>query len=206
MNELMTLLSDAQIMERLFSLDKKRRIELRPLVDACVQLGASSIDIHLGPSFKLFESGKAQALDLSGTAEELRNTLSRITRSERIKPGDQFVLHPGEFILGAAFEYLRLPNDLAARIEGRSSYGRLGLQIHATAGFVDPGYEGNLTFELINSGKVPMQLKSGLRMAQLCFFHVQGVTIPYRQKKGYKYGRRFGVEGSSVDQDLDRRA
>ena len=96
-------------------------------------------------------------------------------------------------------EFVRVPHNLACRIEGRSSWGRLGLLVHATAGFVDPGFSGNLTFELFNVGKLPIQLKPGMRMAQLCFFDLSGEPLrPYDLRKGSKYRGSLFAEGSRI--------
>jgi len=109
------------------------------------------------------------------------------------------VMHPGEFVLASTLEYFRLPRDLAGRLEGRSSLGRLGLQVHATAGFVDPGFHGNLTFELINSGSLPVRIAPGFRLGQMCFFPVQNVQVPYEGK----YAGSISAEASRIEEDSE---
>jgi dCTP deaminase len=118
---------------------------------------------------------------------------------------EAFILHPGEFVLAATLEYFKLPTDLAGRLEGRSTWGRLGLQIHSTAGFVDPGFEGILTFELQNMGKAPLCLFPGVRIAQLCLFSTNRTAIPYTKKRGAKYFHMIGTTGSLfyVDPEFD---
>ena len=108
-------------------------------------------------------------------------------------------------MLGSTLEYFRFPDNLAGRIEGRSSWGRLGLLVHATAGFVDPGYAGALTLELSNVGRLPIELKPGLRLAQVCFFEMSTPSlIPYDKKHGAKYGSP-GVRGSRAHADPEMR-
>ena len=119
----------------------------------------------------------------------------------RIRPDGHVVLHPGEFTLASTLEFFRLPRDIAGRLEGRSSLGRLGLQVHATAGFVDPGFEGTLTFELINSGKLPLKISPGVRLGQICFFRVAEVQVGYLDKVNSKYGGRLGTEISRIHED-----
>ena len=111
------------------------------------------------------------------------------------------MLHPGAFLLASTLEFIRLPRDIAGRLEGRSSLGRLGLQVHATAGFVDPGFEGTLTFELINSGKLPIRVFPGMRLGQICFFHVPEVQVPYGKQR--KYAHSVGVALTGIDKDRE---
>lgn len=116
--------------------------------------------------------------------------------------GHSVYLHPGEFVLASTLEYFRLPDDLAGRIEGRSSWARLGLLVHATAGFVDPGFAGALTFELSNAGRLPIELTVGLRLGQVCFFQMsQPSLIPYWAKHRRKYLGSPGVQGSRAQAD-----
>jgi dCTP deaminase len=119
--------------------------------------------------------------------------------SVEVRFNERFYLHPGEFVLASTLEFIRVPSDLACRIEGRSSWGRMGLLVHATAGFVDPGYSGSLTFELYNAGKLPIELKPGMRMAQLCFLHLDGIPWrPYDKRPGSKYSNSLFAEGSRI--------
>jgi dCTP deaminase len=122
----------------------------------------ASVDLRLGDSFRVFHNHRASAIDL-------REPPSNLTESITIADGDSFVIHPGEFCLGATLEYVELPDNIVARIEGKSSLGRLGLIVHATAGFCDPGWKGTLTLELNNLTRVPIKLYPGLPIAQLSF-------------------------------------
>jgi dCTP deaminase len=123
----------------------------------------ASIDLRLGDTFRVFHNHLAPLIDLrdgppKGLTEEVTAT-----------PEDGFVIHPGEFCLGRTEEWVELPNDVVARIEGKSSLGRLGLIVHATAGFIDPGWKGTLTLELNNLTRVPIKLYPGNLIAQLSF-------------------------------------
>jgi dCTP deaminase len=113
-----------------------------------------------------------------------------------------FYLHPDEFVLASTLEFFRLPADLAGRIEGRSSWGRQGLLVHATAGFVDPGFAGVLTFELSNAGRLPIKLTPGFRIGQVCFFQMSSRSlVPYYAKHGAKYFEATTVEVSKAGYD-----
>jgi dCTP deaminase len=123
------------------------------------------------------------------------------TQDYTVLPTEPYVLHPGEFALASTLEFIRLPADLAVRLEGRSSWGRVGLQIHSTAGFVDPGFAGTITFELSNIGKVPIPLYPGLRIGQLSFYSSAPSAIPYRAKRLSKYAGKIAPVGSAFYQD-----
>jgi dCTP deaminase len=122
----------------------------------------ASIDLGLGDSFRVFHNHRTSAIDL-------RNPPTGLTEEVVVEEGEPFVIHPGEFCLGRTREWVELPDDVVARIEGKSSIGRLGLIVHATAGFCDPGWKGTLTLELNNLTRVPIKLYSGLLIAQLSF-------------------------------------
>ena len=198
------LLSDLEILERLVA-DDERCIFVSPLVNPDLQLNPGSLDIHLGTEFQITQVVNSTHLDLTEKSGVIEAQIGKCYVKRRIKPDEHFVLHPREFALGSTLEFFRLPRDIAARLEGRSSHGRLGLQVHATSGFVDPGFEGTLTFELINSGRLPLVLIPGTRLGQICFFKVQPVQIGYMEKKNSKYGGRLGVERSRVYSDEEIR-
>jgi dCTP deaminase len=120
----------------------------------------ASVDLRLGPSFRVFHNHRIQVIDLADPPTGL-------TEHVEIEGDDIFVIHPGEFVLGRTEERVELPSDIVARIEGKSSLGRLGLIVHATAGFVDPGFRGTLTLEITNFNSVPIVLRPGLPIAQL---------------------------------------
>jgi dCTP deaminase len=122
----------------------------------------ASVDLRLGSSFRVFHNYRASAIDL-------REPPTNLTEPIAIEPDEPFVIHPGEFCLGSTLERVELPDDIVARIEGKSSLGRLGLIVHATAGFCDPGWKGTLTLELNNLTRVPIKLWAGLAVAQLSF-------------------------------------
>lgn len=150
-----SVLSDGTIRE----LVEAGRIRIDPWDPALVQ--PASVDLRLGDSFRVFHNHRTVAIDLREPPTNL---------TEEVVAGEQgFVIHPGEFCLGRTLEWVELPADIVARIEGKSSLGRLGLIVHATAGFCDPGWKGTLTLELNNLTRVPIKLYPGLLIAQLSF-------------------------------------
>jgi len=139
------------------------RVRIDPWDQAMVQ--PSSVDVRLDKYFRVFENHRYPVID---PAED-QSELTRLVTTD----GDgAFVLHPGEFVLGATYEYVTLPDDVAARLEGKSSLGRLGLLTHSTAGFIDPGFEGHVTLELSNVANLPIKLYPGMKVGQLCFFRL----------------------------------
>lgn len=194
------LLSDLQILERLVAHDRKC-VFVSPLINPRAQLGPSSLDVHLGTEICFAQTINRSELNLTASKAEIGSALSSYITKRSLGPDETFVLHPREFVLGATLEFVRLPKDIAARIEGRSSLGRVGLQVHATAGYVDPGFEGTLTFELINAGSLPLRILPGLRIAQLCFFKLQEVEVGYTDKEYSKYSGFLGAEVSRISDD-----
>jgi dCTP deaminase len=147
------------------------RVRVEPFDDTMVQ--PASIDLRLGSSFRVFHNHRIGAIDL---ADPPRN----LTEHVEIAEEESFVIHPGEFVLGRTQEHVELPDDVVARIEGKSSLGRLGLIVHATAGFVDPGFKGTLTLEITNLTRVPIILWPGKPIAQLSFMALdQPAERPY---------------------------
>ncbi|MDR8019035.1 dCTP deaminase [Nesterenkonia aerolata] len=153
------LLSDRDIRAELDS----GRIRLDPLETSMIQ--PSSVDVRLERMFRLFDNHKYAHIDPSVEQPDL-------TRLVEVDPEEPFVLHPGEFVLGATYEQVTLPDDVAARLEGKSSLGRLGLLTHSTAGFIDPGFSGQVTLELSNMATLPIKLWPGSKIGQLCFFRL----------------------------------
>lgn len=151
-----SVLSDGTIRR----LVEEGRIRITPWDPGMIQ--PASVDLNLGASFQVFHNFRVPAIDLADPPSHL---------TEHVSIGEQesFVIHPGEFVLGRTEEYVELPDDLVARIEGKSSLGRLGLIVHATAGFVDPGFKGTLTLEITNLTRVPIVLWPGKPIAQLSF-------------------------------------
>src|SRR6266516_873792 len=151
-----SVLSDGTIMR----LVREGRIRIEPWDESLVQ--PASVDLRLGDSFRVFHNYRVTSIDL-------RDPPQNLTEEVSVPEGEPFVIHPGEFCLGRTLEWVELPADVVARIEGKSSLGRLGLIVHATAGFCDPGWKGTLTLELNNLTRVPIKLYPGLLIAQLSF-------------------------------------
>ncbi len=163
----MAALSDGTILR----LVDEGRIAIDPWDPGLVQ--PASVDLRLGDSFRVFHNHRTTAIDLRDPPKDL---------TEEVVPpeGESFVIHPGEFCLGRTLEWVELADDLLARVEGKSSLGRLGLIVHATAGFVDPGWKGTLTLEFANLTRVPIRLYPGLPIAQLSFMELdQPAQRPY---------------------------
>ena len=170
------LLSDRDIRKELAG----GRVVLDPLDDGMVQ--PSSVDVRLDRFFRLFDNHKYAVIDPAEDQPEL-------TRLVEVDGDGPFVLHPGEFVLGSTFETVTLPDDVAARLEGKSSLGRLGLLTHSTAGFIDPGFSGHVTLELSNVATLPIKLWPGMKIGQLCFFRLSSpAEHPYGSAK---YGSRY---------------
>ncbi|MGO4535768.1 dCTP deaminase [Leifsonia sp. 2MCAF36] len=153
------LLSDRDIKAELSS----GRIALEPFQVEMVQ--PSSVDVRLDRFFRLFDNHKYPFIDPAEDQPEL-------TRFVEVDADQPFILHPGEFVLGSTFELVSLPDDVAARLEGKSSLGRLGLLTHSTAGFIDPGFSGHVTLELSNVATLPIKLWPGMKIGQMCFFRL----------------------------------
>ena len=170
------LLSDRDIKSQI----EAGRIGLDPLDMGLIQ--PSSMDVRLDRFFRLFDNHKYPFIDPREQQDEL-------TRLVEVDPDEAFILHPGEFVLGSTYEFVTLPNDIAARLEGKSSLGRLGLLTHSTAGFVDPGFQGHVTLELSNVATLPIKLWPGMKIGQLCFFQLSSESEnPYGSQK---YGSRY---------------
>jgi len=170
------LLSDRDIRTQI----EAGRIGLEPLNMELIQ--PSSMDVRLDRFFRLFDNHKYPFIDPREQQDDL-------TRFVEVEKDEAFILHPGEFVLGSTFEFVSLPNDIAARLEGKSSLGRLGLLTHSTAGFVDPGFQGHVTLELSNTATLPIKLWPGMKIGQLCFFQLSSESEnPYGSSK---YGSRY---------------
>jgi len=150
------VLSDRSIKEQLLA----GRILIEPLDPEDIQ--PSSVDLHLGDRFQVFRNSRYPYID---PTREQSGLMEMVDASAE----EPFVLHPGEFVLGATIEHVRLPDDIVARLEGKSSLGRLGLLIHSTAGYVDPGWKGTLTLELSNVANLPIVLSPGMPIGQISF-------------------------------------
>jgi len=135
------------------------RVSVEPFTESMVQ--PSSVDVRLDRFFRVFENHKYSVIDPSIEQSEL-------TREVVVEPNEHFILHPGEFVLASTYEIITLPDDIAGRLEGKSSLGRLGLLTHSTAGFIDPGFSGHITLELSNVANLPVKLFPGMKIGQLC--------------------------------------
>ena len=156
------------------------RVGLDPFDAAMVQ--PSSVDVRLDRMFRVFENHRYPHIDPSVEQSEL-------TRQVEPTGDEPFILHPGEFVLGSSLEIITLPDDVAARLEGKSSLGRLGLLTHSTAGFIDPGFSGHVTLELSNVATLPIKLWPGMKIGQLCFFRLSSpAEHPYGSDV---YGSRY---------------
>ena len=137
------------------------RLGLDPYDEALIQ--PSSIDVRLDRFFRVFNNARYTHIDPAQQQDDLTSLVET-------PEGEPFVLHPGEFVLGSTYELVTLPDDLAGRLEGKSSLGRLGLLTHSTAGFIDPGFSGHITLELSNVANLPITLHPGMKIGQLCLF------------------------------------
>ncbi|MEP7160618.1 MAG: dCTP deaminase [Dermatophilaceae bacterium] len=187
------LLSDRDIRSQIAA----GRVVLDPYDEAMVQ--PASVDVRLDRYFRLFDNHKYPHIDPAADQPDL-------TRLIEVADGDAFVLHPGEFVLGSTIERIALPDDLAARVEGKSSLGRLGLLTHATAGFVDPGFDGHVTLELSNVATLPITLWPGMKIGQFCFMRMTSpAEHPYGSAKpGSHYQGQRGPTASRAHESFYR--
>jgi dCTP deaminase len=182
------LLSDRDILAEI----NAGRVACEPFHEGMIQ--PSSVDVRLDKYFRVFENHKYSVIDPSIEQPEL-------TR-EVIAEGDEaFILHPGEFVLASTYEVITLPDDIAGRLEGKSSLGRLGLLTHSTAGFIDPGFSGHITLELSNVANLPVKLFPGMKIGQLCLIKLSSpAEHPYGSEK---YGSRYqGQRGPTASRSF----
>jgi dCTP deaminase len=184
------LLSDRDIKAELTA----GRVALDPYEESMIQ--PSSIDVRLDKFFRTFENHRYPHIDPAEDQPDL-------TREVAPEGDEPFILHPGEFVLGSTYEVVTLPDDVAARLEGKSSLGRLGLLTHSTAGFIDPGFSGHVTLELANVANLPIKLWPGMKIGQLCFFRLSSpAEHPYGSEK---YGSRYqGQRGPTPSRSAAR--
>jgi dCTP deaminase len=174
------------------------RIVIEPFDDADVQ--PSSVDLHVDARFRVFANSRYPYIDV-------RQPMPDLTELVEVTPDDPFILHPGEFVLGSTLERVALPDDLVARLEGKSSLGRLGLLIHSTAGYVDPGWDGYLTLELSNVANLPITIYPGMKIGQISFFRLsspaeapygsEGTRSKYQGQRGPTPSRFFEEFGDA---------
>jgi len=170
------LLSDRDIAAEI----NNGRVKVEPFDAKMIQ--PSSVDVRLDRFFRVFENHKYEVIDPSIEQPDL-------TREVAVAPSDHFILHPGEFVLASTYEVITLPDDIAGRLEGKSSLGRLGLLTHSTAGFIDPGFSGHITLELSNVANLPVKLYPGMKIGQLCLIKLSSsAEHPYGSAL---YGSRY---------------
>jgi dCTP deaminase len=187
------ILSDHTIREQVAA----GRIVIEPFDPGCVQ--PSSVDLHLDSFFRVFRNHTMAFIDVKQNLEELTELVS-------VADDDRFILHPGEFVLGSTSERVGLPDDLVGRLEGKSSLGRLGLLIHSTAGFVDAGWDGQLTLELSNVASLPITLYPGMKIGQISFMQMTtAADAPYGSGQlGSKYQGQRGPRPSRYWENFER--
>ena len=187
------ILSDRDIRARLLVGD----LAIEPLADERLQIQPASVDLRLGDEFLVYRAARVACLDPK-EPETITAAMDRVS-----VPHDQaFVLHPGEFGLGTTIERVKIPADLVGVVDGRSSIGRLAVVVHATAGFIDPGFEGQITLELSNIGSIPVKLYPGMRIAQIVMHTMTSAAErPYGSERGSSYNQQSGPQPSRVRLD-----
>ena len=168
------------------------RVGCEPFSESMIQ--PSSVDVRLDKFFRVFENHKYSVIDPSMEQPDL-------TREVITENDEPFILHPGEFVLASTYEVITLPDDIAGRLEGKSSLGRLGLLTHSTAGFIDPGFSGHITLELSNVANLPVKLFPGMKIGQLCLIKLSSpAEHPYGSEK---YGSRYqGQRGPTASRSF----
>ncbi|MFC6988012.1 dCTP deaminase [Haloplanus sp. GCM10025708] len=192
------ILSDADILSRLES----GSLVIDPLDDVAQQVQPASVDLRLGEEFLEFQRTNISCIH-PNREEEISDYITETV----VDDGDEFILHPGDFVLGTTKERVEVPADLVANVEGRSSLGRLAVVVHATAGYIDPGYRGQVTLELSNLGTAPVALTPGMRISQLVFTELKSpADRPYGAARGSKYQDQRGPQASRIgdDPEFDR--
>jgi dCTP deaminase len=187
------ILSDTDILDRLH----EGSLVIDPLDDVDQQVQPASVDLRLGSAFLEFQRTNISCIHPTQESE-----VSEYISETVVEDGEEFILHPGDFVLGTTKERVEIPRDLVANVEGRSSLGRLAVVVHATAGFVDPGYRGQVTLELSNLGTAPVALTPGMRVSQLVFTELSSpADRPYGADRGSKYQDQDGPQASRIGDD-----
>jgi dCTP deaminase len=190
---------------------KGGKIKVEPFDENMI--GPASLDIRLGYKFRVFKTLEKEVIDVKDYYDDI---YTRVETKDYIihigKYSDLYILkndnvpiiiHPGEFILASVYEYIELPDNIVGQIHGRSSIGRLGLIIHTSAGYVDPGYKGYLTLEIINVNKVPIKIYPKTKVAQIVFIETESSEVPYDKRKGSKYLNEEGATESLISKDFN---
>jgi len=183
------VLSDRTIREEIAA----GRLVIEPFDEAYLQ--PSSIDLRIAPEFRVFHNNRRPFIDVRSANDDLTEVVSIEGEDER------FILHPGEFVLGSTVERVALPDDLVARLEGKSSLGRLGLLIHSTAGYIDPGFDGTITLELSNVARLPISIYPGMAIGQISFLQM---TTPVERPYHGKYQGQSGPTASAFHREFER--
>ncbi|MCT9095706.1 dCTP deaminase [Haloarchaeobius sp. HME9146] len=187
------ILSDGDILRRLEAGD----LVIEPLDDIDLQVQPASVDVRLGREFLEFRRTNIPCIH-PNSEQEVDDYVSKTV----VEDDEEFILHPGDFVLGTTKERVEVPPDLVAQVEGRSSLGRLAVVVHATAGFIDPGYRGQITLELSNLGTAPVTLTPGMRISQLVFTEMTSPSKrPYGSERGSKYQDQAGPQASKIQGD-----
>jgi len=200
------ILSDKKIKEYI----KSRKIVVEPFDEGLV--GPASLDVRLGFKFRVFKNISIEAIDVKNYKEDViyrseskdfiihHGTYSDLIIAKR--EDVPIVIHPNEFILASVYEYIELPKNIAAQISGRSSIGRLGLLVHTSAGWIDPGYAGHLTLEIYNVNKIPVKLYPLTKVAQIVFYELEeDVELSYGERESSKYYKEDGATESRISKD-----
>ena len=187
------VLSDRSIREEI----GKERIVIRPLDAGDIQ--PASVDVHLDRRILVFRNSRRPYIDVRQDVEDLTETVM-------VDDDIPFILHPGEFVLGGTLEHIEVPDDLVARLDGKSSLGRIGLLIHSTAGYVDPGWRGNLTLELSNVATLPLTLYSGMKIGQISFLRLtsRAENLYGSEALGSKYQGQTSPTASRIHRDFQK--
>lgn len=193
----MTLLHAEALREAIEEADIGRRLVFMPMLDKAKQIGPASVDLRLGTEFLILRRTDESGLD---PGQQAQAAVERMTTTVDVEIGRKLWLHPGQLVLGATLEFLKLPRNLGAIVVGRSSWGRVGLLV-ATAIFVQPGFSGCLTLELVNQGDSPIALYPGSRIAQLVVYHLPGNTESYYGRDEDKYLGSTGPQVSYLSKE-----
>ncbi|MFH0749693.1 MAG: dCTP deaminase [Candidatus Gottesmanbacteria bacterium] len=189
------ILSDGDIKQAL----QEKRIVIDPAPDFETQLGSCSIDLRLGTKFRIFNHSKIALIDTNNP-----NVTNDLMTEITIKEGEPFILQPGDFVLATTMETITIPNNLLARLEGRSSLGRLGIVVHSTASVFDPGWHGIAVLELGNLGRMPVALYSGMRICSFTFEELSHASEqPYLTRATAKYKNQNAPVASQIAKDLE---
>ncbi|HWA51635.1 MAG TPA: dCTP deaminase [Patescibacteria group bacterium] len=186
------ILSDVDIQKEI----KSKRLKISPFDSKAIQ--PASLDVKMDNEFRIFKNSRKPFLDVKEPADDFMELI-------KVKNGDPIIIHPREFLLGTTIEKVTIPDDLVAQLNGRSSLGRLGIIVHATAGFIDPGFSGFITLEITNVATLPIALYPGMRIGQLSFTRLSTpAKNPYGPKKGSKYSGQVGPTTSKIWKDFTK--